>query len=572
MIDFDLIKIQLNKYAGWLFFVVFLSACSQERKQFETVAPHISGITFANTLIEDDTFNILQNEYIYNGAGVAVGDLDNDGLPEIFFAGNQVSSVLYKNNGNLNFSDITLAAGVATMRWATGVTFADVNGDGWLDIYVSCAGHPEPEKRRNYLFINQQNLTFQEQAKAYHLDFEGYTTQAAFFDYDRDGDLDVYVMNHSNKDRNSNYIQPQARDNTGASTDKLFRNNGDGTFTDASAEAGITIEGYGLGLVISDFNKDGWPDIYVANDYIYNDLLYINQGDNTFRDELKKYMTHTSQFAMGADAGDINNDGWPDIISVDMLPPDNLREKTLTGPMGYDKFQYSLTQGYLPQYMRNTLQVNNQGESFSEVGQLATIHETDWSWAPLLTDFDGDGLNDLLITNGYYKNVTDRDFTLFTGGLLADVSKKKSLKDNRLLQAIDSLRGAKLQNYIFKNNGDLTFTDQSDRWGLTDITYSHGAVYADLDRDGDLDVVINNLNDVALVYENTSLATEYNFIAFDIIGDHFNTFSVGTRIEIETTGGLLLSKENNPTRGYQSSVEPNLHFTWPRKDSINGCD
>jgi enediyne biosynthesis protein E4 len=389
------IRFIFNTIVVSLLLLTFYSCNKTENPLFQKVNSQESGIDFINSFAENDTFNLLQNEYIYNGAGVAVGDLNNDGLPELFFTGNQVRSALYLNQGTLHFKDVTDSAHVSTTRWATGVTFADVNADGWLDIYVSCAGDPKPEKRRSYLFINQHNLTFTEEAIPYGLADTGYNTQATFLDFDRDGDLDMYLLNHANKDRDPNYIKPQARDGSGASTDKLFRNNGNSTFTDVSQQAGILVEGYGLGMVVTDVNKDGWQDIYIANDYVYNDILYINQQNGTFRDELKTYMTHTSQFAMGTDAGDINNDGYPDIITVDMLPPDNLREKTLTGPMGYDRFQHTLSQGYLPQYMRNTLQVNNAGNSFTELGQLANVHATDWSWAPLLADFDGDGYNDL---------------------------------------------------------------------------------------------------------------------------------------------------------------------------------
>lgn len=538
--------------------LIIMGACGPgEKTLFTKISADETGIHFSNDLEEDEEYNILTNEYIYNGGGVAAGDINNDGLPDLYFTGNTVTSRLYLNLGNARFRDITDSANVRTNRWATGVLMADINQDGYTDIYVSCAGSADLEKRRNYLFLNNGDLTFREAAEESGLADTGYTTHSALLDYDRDGDLDLFLLNHANKDRNPSNIVPQAKDGSGASTDKLFRNYG-GKFTDVSAEAGILTEGYGLGIAVTDVNSDGWPDIYIANDYVYNDILYINQKNGTFRDELHKYMRHTSHFAMGADAADLNNDALTDIVVADMLPPNNYREKILAGPMGYDRFQLTLQQGYVAQYMRNTLQLNNGNGTFSEIGQLAGIAATDWSWSPLIADFDNDGWNDIFFSNGYLKNITDRDFQMYSSAFYEAQIGPQHPKSEDLRKILDTLKGAPVSDYLFRNNGDLTFTDVSAASGLSENAVTHGALYCDIDRDGDLDLVVNNQNTKASVYRNTTNGKR-NFLQVSFRGDSLNRQGIGTNVSITTTAGTQ-RQENFLSRGYQSSREPTLHF------------
>jgi len=554
---------------AWM--IVLVSGCTGKRStRFEILPADVTGISFENTLIPTDSFNVLQYVYFFNGGGVAIGDVNNDGLNDIFFSGNQVSSKLYLNKGNLTFEDITAKAGVSTDRWMTGVAMADVNNDGWLDIYACAAGHPDSTKRGNLLFINNGNLTFTESAKPYGLDDHGYSTQAAFFDYDKDGDNDLYLLRHYHQVRSLNDPKVKSTKGQAPSTDRLFRNNGDNTFTDVSMQAGITIEGYGLGVGIADVNRDGWPDVYVSNDFIFNDLLYINQRDGTFRNEIGRYIEAQSFNGMGNDLADINNDGLVDIVVADMLPEDHGRLKTMMMPYTYDKFKIGLAMGYEPQYMRNTLQLNNGNGTFSEIGQLSGVYNTDWSWGPLLADFDNDGNKDLFMANGYLKDMTDLDFVVYRKRNM--MFKRGDAAEKALLSAIDQLWGAKLNNYIFKNNGDLTFTNHASDWGFTTSSFSNGAAYADLDNDGDLDIVTNNINDKAFVYKNNTYQKhgDDHYLQCRLHGPEMNARGYGTAVTLRV-GEKVQFAEQSPFRGYQSTVDEVLHFGLGR-DTVASID
>lgn len=528
---------------------------------FLSLKPRQTGVDFANNLKETETFNIIEYLYYYNGGGVAAGDLNGDGLADLYFVSNQGPNRLYLNKGQWKFEDITGKAGVAGQaKWNTGVTMADVNGDGLLDIYVCQVGNYKEAQGRNELFINQGNLTFKEQAAEYGLDFSGFSTQAAFFDYDRDGDLDMYLLNHSvhSADVYGESTLRLKHDNLAG--DKLFRNDGS-RFTDVTAQSGIYHSkiGYGLGIGIGDMNNDGWPDIYVSNDFHENDYLYYNNGDGTFEEGITHSIGHSSTFSMGSDIADFNNDGRLDLLTLDMKPEDEIVLKSSVGADPYNIFRFKLNYGYHYQFPRNMLQLNRgpltgKGVQFSEIAELAGVDATDWSWTALFCDLDNDGWKDIFISNGIWRRPNDLDYLKYTSNL--QIQEKATDLD-----LAGHMPSGEVTNYAFKNNGDLTFSNVSEAWGLNQLGSSNGAAYADLDNDGDLDLVINNLNAPASLLENQTKAGADNrhYLKIKLESDRPNHLAIGARAEVYSEGRVL-TQELYTTRGFQSAVEPVLFF------------
>lgn len=562
-------KSKIYPSVKFVLLAILFSCCKNTSKDlFTAVEASRTNINFSNNIEEDDKHNIYSFMNIYTGAGVGVGDLNNDGLTDVFFAGNMVPSKLYLNKGDFVFEDVTKLSGILSNRWNTGVSIVDINQDGWLDIYVCVSGGGEIENRANQLFINQKNNTFIEKAKEYGLADTTQSTQSAFFDYDLDGDLDMFlIVNPVDYSLSSvNRIKPRKLHGESNSTDKLYRNNGDNTFTDVSSESGILIEGYSLGVGISDIDNDGWPDVYVSNDFLTNDILYMNNGDGTFSDMSDTFFKHTSFAGMGNDIADFNNDGLMDIMVLDMLPEDNYRQKMIIPANSFDKFQLMIKTGYTAQYTRNTLQLNNGNASFSEIGQFSGISQTDWSWSVLLADYDNDGFKDAFITNGFRRDIGDMDYINYQQDLSQPFGTEQDRKQ-RKLDAIKALPSAAIKNYFFKNNGDLTFSNTSERWGSKGPNLSYGAAFADLDNDGDLDLVVNNVNEKASILRNSSeKKSGSNFIKIKLKGKEGNLEGIGAKLILQS-GGNLQYYQHYLSRGYESSVDHQIHFGLG-KDSI----
>ncbi|HVW59091.1 MAG TPA: VCBS repeat-containing protein [Puia sp.] len=556
--------------------IVLLASCHGKQTLFETISSSHSGIHFTNTIIESDTINPMDVVNIYNGGGVGIGDFNNDGLQDIYFGGNQVSGKLYLNKGNFTFEDITDKAGVEGLgRWARGISVVDINNDGWMDIYICNTIYKDPQRRRNILYINQgvdkDGIPhFKDMAADYGLDMHYQSTMAAFFDYDNDGDLDMYLtVNEASNGENPTTFLQRNQVNTIPSMGRLYRNDMDSSlrhpvFHDVSSQAGIRFEGFGHAATICDINNDGWKDIYVSDDFLSNNILYVNNHDGTFTNRLKEYFKHTSFNSMGQDVVDINNDGLPDVVELDMNPEDNYRKKKMLASDTYLTYQNFDAFGYEYQYVRNTLQLNQGprvGENdstgipvFGDIGFMSGISQTDWSWSPLVTDFDNDGYRDIIVTNGFPRDVSDHDFMAYRDEHKALVSKKELL---------DQIPQVKLHNYAFRNRGDLTFADVSADWGLMTPTFSNGVAYADLDNDGAVDMVMNNINDEALLYRNTSrdkdtAARHYLEVKFK--GGPQNVNGLGATIDVFYDHGKHQSYENNPYRGYLSSMQGIAHF------------
>ncbi len=563
----------MKKTLPILLILGILSSCGKDNKTlFKLREGASTGIKFNNSIVETDSANILNEEYIFNGGGVAVGDFNNDGTQDIFFAGNQVPNKLYLNKGSFHFEDVSQVAGIeAADRWNTGVTIVDINSDGLLDMYVCSAREKDRNKKANLLFVNQgidDNgiPKFKEMAKKYGIAEMGNSMGAAFFDYDKDGYLDLYVLNNEQIHTLPGNYRAKITDGSAVSNDRLYHNNGDGTFTDVTLAAGITIEGFGLGIAVSDLNYDGWPDIYISNDYLTNDLLYINNKNGTFSNTIADIVKHQSKFSMGSDIADYNNDGFLDIVTLDMLGETNQRMKTTI--MGNNYITYVLNErfDYEYQYSRNMLQMGNGPDiPMSEIGLMTGMSKTDWSWSPLFVDMDNDGYRDLLITNGFPRDITDMDFGDFR------LSVNQYLSPEKIL---DSIPIVKIPNYAYRNTGNLTFEDVGKAWGLSIPSFSNGAAFVDLDNDGDMDYVVNNINDEAFVFENTARDDPQggNYLNIELKGPSNNPLGIGAKLVLHYEDTKFQFYEHELTRGYMSSVSPTIHFGLGKHDAIKSLE
>ena len=554
----------MKKLNLYFFIIIGILSCADKNSLFEELSPFRTGVKFSNDLAYDETFNIFTYRNYYNGGGVGLGDINNDGLIDIFFNSNLEKNRLYLNKGDFKFEDITDFAGVAgTKSWSTGVSIADINADGFLDIYVSNSGDIKGDNKQNELYINNGDLTFTEMAADYGLDDTGYSTHAAFFDYDRDGDLDCYLLNNSYKGgfriTNIGTNQRPIRDSVGG--DKLFRND-DGYFNDVSEESGIygSVIGFGLGVTVGDVNNDGWMDIYVSNDFFERDYLYINNADGTFSEELEYQIKSISAASMGADMADINNDGYSEIFVTDMLPEPDERIKTVTTFDNWDRHQYIKTSGYWNQFTRNTLQLNNGDDTFSEIGRLTGVQATDWSWGALMFDFQNDGNKDIFVANGIYQDLTDQDFLQYVtqDEVIREIASPGKVNYKKLIELIPSVP---VSNYAFLNYGNLKFENKTNSLGLYKPSFSNGSAYGDLDNDGDYDLVVNNVNMRAFIYENKTeeFYPENKFLKIKLKGRDKNLDAIGSKVFIYS-GDKTFNIEQMPIRGFQSTVDNNLIF------------
>jgi hypothetical protein len=553
-----------------------LAGCGRARAPlFERLPPERSGVPFVNRLPDDTAFSILDYMYYYDGGGVAVGDVNNDGLPDLYFTSNLGSNRLYLNKGNYRFEDITARAGVADSGpWKTGVTMADVNGDGLVDIYVSAVDFPTLHGH-NVLYINNGDGTFTDRTREYGLDFAGFSTQALFFDYDGDGDLDMYLLTHSPHPERASPSHVTLGPRLPGVGDRLYRNDG-GHFVDASGRAGIYggATRYGLGVVASDLNGDGCPDLYIANDFQEDDFLYLNNCDGTFSESGARALGHTSHAAMGVDAADLNGDGRPDLVVLDMLPDDEKILKTSANAESFDVYLEKLAAGYHPQYAHNTLQLNRGVMAgalrFSEIGYLAGVSATDWSWAPLFADLDNDGYKDLFITTGIYRRPNDLDYFTYGTDPVVQASLRQGTRGGGLARAlIRKMPQVPTPNYAYRNNGDLTFTNEARAWGLAEPGFSSGAAYVDLNNSGALDLVVNKLNAPAAIYRNRARElTGNHYLQVVLRGSGANSAGIGAKVIVKQ-GGKTQLLEQMPTRGFQSSVDPRLHFGLGRATRID---
>jgi len=579
----------VTKHTFYLLPLIFLiGACRQvekaEPKLFKQLRSDSTNINFINQLEYDDQFNIFTYRNFYNGCGVALGDINNDGLVDIFFTANMLPNRLYLNRGNFKFEDITEKSGILKKaKWSTGVSMADVNGDGLLDIYVCNSGDIKGDNKQNELYINNGpspsaagkgggEVTFTERGEEYGLADKGYSTHAAFFDYDHDGDLDVFLLNNSFKAIGSFNLQQNernVRDSLGGH--KLYRNDG-GHFTDVSAQAGIygSVIGFGLGVTVGDVNKDGWQDIYVSNDFFERDYLYINNKNGTFAETLEDQMHSISNASMGSDMADINNDGNPDIFVTEMLPELESRIKVNTTFENWDKYQLDLKYDYFHQFTRNTLQLNNGNNTFSEIARLSGISATDWSWGALITDLNNDGYKDIFIANGIYKDLTNEDYIQYISNREVMKVFMSSKDKSSYKKLIDLMPSNALSNYAYSNNGDLTFTNMAHEWGLDEPGFSNGSAYGDLDNDGDLDLVINNVNMPAFVYRNQSIQQhpENKFLKVILEGEGMNRYGIGTRVTVHYNNTIAYQEEM-PMRGFESTVDSRLNFGLGKTEKID---
>lgn len=582
----------LGRFSYILFFFILIS-CNREKTLFEKIDPSHSGIRFVNTVVENDSINPIDMEYLYNGGGIAVGDFDNNGFDDLYFTASTTANRLYLGKGDLSFTDVTEEAGVNGQgKWANAASAVDINNDGWMDIYVCNTIRTNPTERKNLLYVNQglnknKIPVFREMAEAYHLADTSHSVHAAFFDYDNDSDLDMYLVTTRLAGRTATQFNAASADSVKTDVDKLFRNDWNDSlkhpvFTDVSKEAGFREEGFGLGVAIADINRDGWKDVYVTNDFFSSDLLYINNKNGTFTNKSKEVFKHTSQNAMGNDIADFNNDGLADVLAVDMNPEGNYRKKKNMGGNNYYVYQSMIFGNYNLQYVRNTLQLNfgprvkgndSIGEPvFGDISFYAGVAETDWSWNASIADFDNDSYRDIIITNGYPKDVTDHDFVAFRRRAMELISKK---------DMINEIPQIKVPNYAFRNTGTLKFENTTALWGFDQPSFSNGAVYADLDKDGDLDYVINNINEEAMVYENTvnnGKEKTANYLQIKFKGPAPNRNGLGAMAEIYYDGTKMQVYENSPYRGYLSTISDKAHFglgnitkidsliiTWPGK-------